>query len=90
MDHRETLPSRGISRKDMMKRVARFGKLKGSDGGLPDSRMPGCERILYNAIGGNAPGSEFTTDSMRRIEAAGALPGRAMRKGGRRKAEGGR
>ena len=58
MNHRETLPSRGISRKDMMKRVARFGKLKGSDGGLPDSRMPGCERILYNVIGFQPPAVE--------------------------------
>ena len=58
MNHRETLPSRGISRKDMMKRVARFRKLKGSDGGLPDSRMPGCERILYNVIGFQPPKTE--------------------------------
>jgi hypothetical protein len=58
MNHRETLPSRGISRKDMMKRVARFRKLKGSDGGLPDSRMPGCERTLYNVIGFQPPKTE--------------------------------
>jgi len=58
MDHRETLPSRGISRKEMMKRVARFKSLKGSDGGLPDSRMPGCERILYNVIGFQPPKTE--------------------------------
>ena len=75
MDHRETLPSRGISRKDMMKRVARFGKLKGSDGGLPDSRMPGCERILYNVIGGNAPSSEFTTDPCGGSKPRGRSPG---------------
>ena len=58
MKHRETLPSMGVSRKDMMKRVARFKKLKGSDGGLPDSRMPGCERILYNVIGFQPPATE--------------------------------
>ncbi len=58
MDYRETLPRRGISRKAMMKRVARFGKLKGSDGGLPDSKMPGCERILYNVIGFQPPKTE--------------------------------
>jgi quercetin dioxygenase-like cupin family protein len=58
MNHRETLPSRGISRKDMMKRVARFNRLKGSDGGLPDGRMPGCERILYNVIGFQPPKTE--------------------------------
>ena len=55
MNHREILPSRGIARREMMKRVARFRKLKGSDGGLPDSRMPGCERILYNVIGFQPP-----------------------------------
>ena len=55
MEYKETLPRRGISRRQMMKRVARFRKLKGSDGGLPDSKMPGCERILYNVIGFQPP-----------------------------------
>jgi mannose-6-phosphate isomerase-like protein (cupin superfamily) len=55
MEYQETLPRRGISRKAMMKRVARFKKLKGTDGGLPDSKMPGCERILYNVIGFQPP-----------------------------------
>jgi hypothetical protein len=36
----ETLPKFGVSRVDMMKRVARFKDLKGSDGGLPDSKAP--------------------------------------------------
>src|SRR5881628_2755847 len=58
MEYRETLPRRGISRKQMLKRVARFSKLKGSDGGLPDSKMPGCERILYNVIGFQPPKTE--------------------------------
>src|SRR5262245_31905413 len=57
-EFRETLRSFGVSRRDMMKRVARFRKLKGSDGGLPDSRMPGCERILYNVIGFQPPKTE--------------------------------
>ena len=57
-EFRETLRSFGVPRKDMMKRVARFRKLKGSDGGLPDSRMPGCERILYNVIGFQPPKTE--------------------------------
>jgi hypothetical protein len=30
------------SRAEMMKRVARFSRLKGSDGGLPDSPLPEC------------------------------------------------
>ena len=55
MKYHETLPRRGIPRQEMMKRVARFRKLKGSDGGLPDSKMPGCERILYNVIGFQPP-----------------------------------
>jgi len=32
-----------------------FKDLKGSDGGLPDSKMPGCERTLYNVIGFQPP-----------------------------------
>ena len=51
----ETLPRAGVSRADMMKRVARFSELKGSDGGLPDSRMRGCIRTLYNVIGFQPP-----------------------------------
>lgn len=58
MAYRETLPRRGIPRRQMMKRVARFSRLKGFDGGLPDSRMPGCERILYNVIGFQPPKTE--------------------------------
>jgi mannose-6-phosphate isomerase-like protein (cupin superfamily) len=55
MAYKETLPRKRPSRKQMMKRVARFKKLKGSDGGLPDSKMPGCERTLYNVIGFQPP-----------------------------------
>jgi len=55
MGYRETLPRKGISRKEMLKRVARFKQLKGSDGGLPDSKMPGSERTLYNVIGFQPP-----------------------------------
>ena len=51
----ETLPRIRVSRADMLKRVARFNALKGSDGGLPDSKMPGCERTLYNVIGFQPP-----------------------------------
>ncbi len=58
MDYRETLRRTRVSRKNMLKRVARFHKLKGSDGGLPDSRYPGCERILYNVIGFQPPKNE--------------------------------
>ena len=44
-----------MSREEMMKRVARFRKLKGSDGGLPDSPLPECKRKLYAVIGFQPP-----------------------------------
>src|SRR5437588_1022932 len=46
---------RTLSRDEMMKRVARFKKLKGSDGGLPDSPLPECRRKLYAVIGFQPP-----------------------------------
>jgi mannose-6-phosphate isomerase-like protein (cupin superfamily) len=51
------------SRDEMMARVARFKKLKGSDGGLPDSPLPECRRTLYAVIGFQPPvsGSEAVT-----------------------------
>jgi hypothetical protein len=54
----ETLPRIASSRAEMVKRVARFKDLKGFDGGLPDSKMPGCERTLYNVIGFQPPKGE--------------------------------
>jgi hypothetical protein len=46
------------SKPEMMKRVARFRQLKGSDGGLPDSPLPECRRTLYAVIGFNPPMSD--------------------------------
>ena len=43
------------SKAAMMKRVARFKKLKGSDGGLPDSPLPECRRKLFNVLGFQPP-----------------------------------
>lgn len=54
----ETLPRKGLPRTEMMKRVAFFRDLKGSDGGLPDSKMQGCIRTLYNVIGFQPPKDE--------------------------------
>jgi len=54
----ETLPRSGLPRAEMMKRVAFFKDLKGSDGGLPDSKMKGCIRTLYNVIGFQPPKGE--------------------------------
>ena len=46
---------RAWSKAEMMKRVARFRDLKGSDGGLPDSPLPECRRTLYAVIGFQPP-----------------------------------
>src|SRR3954470_1210200 len=54
---------RTLPREEMLKRVARFRKLKGSDGGLPDSPLPECRRKLYAVIGFQPPmsGNAATT-----------------------------
>jgi mannose-6-phosphate isomerase-like protein (cupin superfamily) len=49
---------RNWSKDEMMKRVARFKQLKGSDGGLPDSPLPECRRKLYAVIGFQPPMSD--------------------------------
>ena len=49
---------RSWSRDEMMKRVARFKRLRGSDGGLPDSKLPECRRTLYAVIGFQPPMSD--------------------------------
>ena len=49
---------RTLTRAEMMKRVARFKDLKGSDGGLPDSPLPECRRKLYAVIGFQPPLSD--------------------------------
>lgn len=51
----EQLRRRYLTREEMMQRVARFKDLKGFDGGLPDSKMPGYERTLFNVIGFQRP-----------------------------------
>ena len=58
MQFEEHIPRQYFSKKDMAKRVARFAKVKGSDGGLPDSYHPSAERILYNVIGFQPPPHE--------------------------------
>ncbi len=52
------LPITYVSRHDMLKRVARFTQLQGSDGGLPDSKYPESIRTLYNVIGFQPPPDE--------------------------------
>lgn len=57
-DIQESLQRKLFTRKDMLKRVARFDKLKGFDGGLADSYHPDAKRTLYNVIGFQPPSSE--------------------------------
>ena len=66
---------RNWSRDEMMKRVARFRQLKGSDGGLPDSPLPECRRKLFAVIGFQPPAekqNEATTSPVG--EDASAMP----------------
>ena len=58
MAFEEQIPRVYLSRAEMLKRVARCKDLKGFDGGLPDSCMPGSLRILYNVIGFQPPPGE--------------------------------
>ena len=52
------LPTIEVTRDDMMKRVALFKDLKGSDGGFPDSYHPDHGRTLYSVIGFQDPGGD--------------------------------
>lgn len=61
MQFEEQIPRKPVTKRDMLKRVARFSKIRGSDGGLPDSHHPSAERILYNVIGFQPPSDEGET-----------------------------
>jgi hypothetical protein len=70
------------SREEMLKRVARFKRLKGSDGGLPDSKLPECRRKLYAVIGFQPPmekQNEATTSPVG--DDASAMPAIAIAEG---------
>jgi hypothetical protein len=62
------------SREEMMKRVARFRSLKGSDGGLPDSPLPECRRKLYAVIGFTPPTTDNPAATSPVGEDASAMP----------------
>ena len=47
-----------VTKEDMLKRVARFTELQGSDGGFPDSYHPDYTRTLYSVIGFQDPESD--------------------------------
>jgi len=73
---------RTLSKNTMMRRVARFSKLKGSDGGLPDSKLPESRRKLYAVIGFAPPknrASKATTSPVG--DDASAMPAIAIAEG---------
>jgi mannose-6-phosphate isomerase-like protein (cupin superfamily) len=69
------------SRDEMMKRVARFGKLKGSDGGLPDSKLPECRRKLYAVIGFERPKTDNQAATSPVGDYASSMPAIAIAEG---------
>src|SRR5204863_6963898 len=72
---------RNWPREAMMKRVARFKNLKGSDGGLPDSPLPECRRKLYAVIGFQPPMSDSDALTSPVGQDASAMPAIAIAEG---------
>src|SRR5919201_1568409 len=73
---------RAWSRDEMMKRVARFKKLKGSDGGLPDSPLPECRRKLYGVMGFRPPLDRASSAATSPVgEDASAMPAISIAEG---------
>ena len=72
---------RNWSREEMMKRVARFKDLKGSDGGLPDSPLPECRRRLYAVIGFQNPNSKEESVTSPVGDDASSMPAIAIAEG---------
>ena len=72
---------RNWTRAEMMKRVARFKNLKGSDGGLPDSKLPECRRKLYAVIGFQPPMSDNAATTSPVGADASAMPAISIAEG---------
>jgi mannose-6-phosphate isomerase-like protein (cupin superfamily) len=72
---------RTVPREEMTKRVARFRKLKGSDGGLPDSPLPECRRKLYAVIGFQPPMSDNAATTSPVGQDASAMPAISIAEG---------
>jgi uncharacterized RmlC-like cupin family protein len=68
-------------REEMMRRVARFRALKGSDGGLPDSKLPECRRKLYAVIGFQPPMSDSAAVTSPVGQDASAMPAISIAEG---------
>jgi len=72
---------RTVGREEMLKRVARFRRLKGSDGGLPDSPLPECRRKLYAVIGFQKPASSNSATTSPVGDDASSMPAIAIAEG---------
>lgn len=73
---------RTLGRSEMMKRVARFKKLKGSDGGLPDSPLPECRRKLFAVIGFQPPSDRASSAATSPVgDDASAMPAISIAEG---------
>jgi len=72
---------RNWPREEMMKRVARFKQLKGSDGGLPDSPLPECRRKLYAVIGFQPPSTNDSATTSPVGADASAMPAISISEG---------
>ena len=72
---------RNWSRDEMLKRVARFRSLKGSDGGLPDSPLPECRRKLYAVIGFQPPMTDNPAATSPVGDDASSMPAIAIAEG---------
>ena len=73
---------RKVSRNDMLKRMARFSRLKGSDGGLPDSPLPECRRKLFAVIGFQPPKNKRSKATTSPVgDDASAMPAIAIAEG---------
>jgi quercetin dioxygenase-like cupin family protein len=72
---------RTLSTAQMARRIARFARLKGSDGGLPDSKLPEARRKLYAVIGFAPPkkGTKATTSPVG--DDAASMPAIAIAEG---------
>jgi mannose-6-phosphate isomerase-like protein (cupin superfamily) len=72
---------RTLSQAQMGRRIARFARLKGSDGGLPDSKLPEARRKLYAVIGFAPPkkGTQATTSPVG--DDASSMPAIAIAEG---------
>ena len=72
---------RDWTRAEMLRRVARFKDLKGSDGGLPDSPLPECRRKLYAVIGFQPPMTDNPATTSPVGQDASAMPAIAIAEG---------